>query len=272
MVTLQDRTKESPLIMELRTSTEFSLFARLPYELMAKIWQYSLNNIETRVVCLRPKVKGNRIPSILHTSQHSRNEARKRYHRSVANEVDPYWSIWGEEPLNPHYRGDDRFKNYALFINYDIDALYLNHMENLISPFRGREFRLAKKLKVLKNNIHFLQFDKVQHIAIGSRHSPNLRNDAPRINLTCPLFIQLAEAFPKLTDCNFILARSLRGNQDVTSLVDIESDSMDSEPIDIWAKPVVALVKESVLEEYRWMEENLNLSLFDLKFSWCSEG
>ncbi|EPE33684.1 hypothetical protein GLAREA_06697 [Glarea lozoyensis ATCC 20868] len=97
--------------LEERNSVKFSRFLQLPTELRCTIWKLAVNCIDPRIVRWHPKAKGNRVPSILHACFESRNEAKKSYHRVVCN--DPAYSYASGS-------------GYALFINYDIDVLYLD--------------------------------------------------------------------------------------------------------------------------------------------------
>jgi hypothetical protein len=75
------------------------------------IWNLAINHVNPRIVRWHPKSRGNKIPSILHVCFESRTEAKKSYHRVVCS--DSAYSFASGS-------------GYALFINYEIDVLYID--------------------------------------------------------------------------------------------------------------------------------------------------
>ncbi|KAH6680777.1 hypothetical protein B0J14DRAFT_273132 [Halenospora varia] len=245
---------------------EFLSFPLLPFELRAKVWQYALENVASRLVCLRPKVKGNRIPSILHVSGDARGQALKRYQRCTANEVDPARSFLNGEPLfYPEY---PKAMVYDLFIDYEKDVLYLNHGDNLLSPFRYRSIRLPGKLKMLNSQIQNLQWDRAQRLAISTRHSPNPRHQMSRQDLTCSLFLEMASLLPNLTECTFILGDTMRTNSNLDTLEEVTKESSDLQVQLFGAQPMISCTAA----EFAWMEEHLDLRHIELKFKCFVKG
>ncbi|KAH8672719.1 hypothetical protein BGZ60DRAFT_284443 [Tricladium varicosporioides] len=241
-------------------------FPLLPFELRAKVWQYAIDNIDSRLVCLRPKVRGNRIPSILHVSRDAREQALRRYQRCTANEVDPARSFLSGEPLfYPEY---PTAMVYNLFIDYEKDVLYLNHGDNLLSPFRYRSARLPMKLKMLNNQIYNLQWSKVRRLALSTRHSPNPRHQMNRRDLTCSLFLEMADVLPSLTECTFILGDTMRTNGDLDTLQTVTKESSNLQVQLFGVQPMISCTTA----EYAWMEEHLDLRHIELKFKCFVKG